>query len=127
MPKTTEYTTRRDADAWRERVAGYLAAELRAPIRPRQRHRLISAEIGDVRGDVLGMDGLTISTHAAKGARLSEALDSADRLAIDRGDHSRGVVVQRRVGRETPEAYVVLTLESFAALCARLTPPGGTP
>ena len=127
MAKTTEYTARRDAAAWRESVAGYLAAELRQPIRPRLTHRLISEEIADVRGDVLGLDGLTVATRYGKGSRLSESLDAADNLAVDRGDGSRGIVVQRRVGRETPEAYVVLTLESFAALCARLTPPGGTP
>jgi hypothetical protein len=126
MAKTTEYTARRDAAAWRERVAGFLAAELGQPIRPRLTHRLISDEIGDARGDVLGLDGLTVTTRYGKANRLSESLDGADRLALDRGDGSRGIVVQRRAGRETPEAYVVLTLESFAALCARLTPPGGT-
>ncbi|GEM_PF-5820842 len=125
--RTTENATRRDAAAWRERVAGYLAAELGQPIRPRLTHRRISDEIADVRGDVLGLDGLTVTTRYGRDRRLSESLDGADRLAVDRGDDSRGVVVQRRERRDTSEAYVVLTLASFAALCARLTPPRGTP
>lgn len=120
---TSERATRRDSEAWRERVAGYLAAELGQPIRPRPSHRLISDEIAELRGDVLGLDGLTVTTRYGRERRLSEALDGADRLALDRGDDSRGIVVQRRDRRDTSEAYVVLTLESFAALCARLTPP----
>ncbi|WP_298944047.1 hypothetical protein [uncultured Microbacterium sp.] len=124
MSRTAEHNDRRLAAAWRESVAGYLAAELRQPIRPRHPHRLISEEIGDVRGDVLGLDGLTFRTSYGRAGRLSESLDHADMLAVDRGDGSRGVVVQRRVGRETSGAYVVLSLASFAALCARLTAKG---
>jgi hypothetical protein len=121
MSRTAEYTARRDAAAWRESAAGYLAASLVADIRPRHPHAKISEEISDIRGDVLGIDGLTFRVKHGKLARISESLDSAEALAADRRDGSLGVLVQRRPGRSTGKAYVVLTLETFAALCARLS------
>lgn len=117
--------SRRHAAAWRESVAGFLAASLAADVRPRHPHERISAEIGDIRGDVLGLDGFTVAARYGKSERVSESLDTADMLAAERGDGSLGVVLQRRQGRETPEAYAVMTLESFAALIARTAPPGG--
>ncbi|MEV7633618.1 hypothetical protein AB0N64_14560 [Microbacterium sp. NPDC089318] len=117
--------SRRHAAAWRESVAGYLAAILAAEVRPRHPRERISDEIGDIRGDVLGLDGFTVAARYGKAERVSESLDAAEALAAERGDGSLGVVLQRRQGRETPEAYAVMTLASFAALCARLSPPVG--
>lgn len=124
MSRTAEYMTRRQAEAWRERVAGYLAASTGREIRPRAQHARISDEIGDTSGDVVGVDGLTIRTASARSMRLSESLDAAEWLAAERADDSLGVVVQARHGRETPEAYVVLSLESLAALIRRSAPRG---
>lgn len=122
---STEHNARRNAAAWRESVAGYLAASLAAEIRPRHPHVKISDEIGDIRGDVLGLDGFTVACRYGKAERVSESLDAADALAAERGDGSLGVVVQRRHGRATEQAYVVVSLASFAALIARQTSPGG--
>lgn len=126
MPGTSaQANARRNAAAWREVVAGYLAAALRRDVRPRHAHAKISDEIIDIRGDVLGLDGFTVAARFGKAERVSESLDAADALAAERGDGSLGVVVQRRQGRETERAYVVVSLASFASLCARLMPPGG--
>lgn len=78
--RTAAYTAQRTADTWREQVAGALAAEGH-PARPHVRPRKLGEQVIDTSGDVVGIDGVLITTHAARTLRLSESLDTADSLA----------------------------------------------
>lgn len=123
--RTAAYMAQRTAETWREQVAGALAAA-GLPARPHQRSRKLGEQVVDTSGDVVGIDGILITTRASRTLRLSEALDAADSLAVchalDYDDEIAPVpiVIQRRMGRTTGESYALMTLDSLGALLARL-------
>lgn len=68
--------------------------------------------------DILGVPGFTIHVRADQQPSWSTALDMAENSArFDGSDF--GVVIEYRRGREIPESFVVMSLDSWSRL-ARL-------
>jgi Holliday junction resolvase len=68
-------------------------------------------------GDIDGVPGLVFECKARRALELAAWVDEAQREAANAG--AVGVVVAKRRGRPTEDAYVVLSLSDFAALMVR--------
>ena len=68
-------------------------------------------------GDVVGVPGVCIECKAAKSIDLAGFVDEAERERLN-ARQPYGVAVVKRRGKSTDNAYVVMSLESFARFAA---------
>lgn len=78
----------------------------------------------DDRGDVDGVPGWTLQLKAEQRLDVAGALDSAERQRGDRL-HGYAAAILKRRNKPVAAAYVVMTLETFAAIAGEANPRKG--
>lgn len=69
-------------------------------------------------GDIAGLPGFCVEVKCHRALDLAGWADKARRESLNAGDGVVGVVVAKRRGRPTEDAYVLLTLADFSRLTA---------
>ncbi len=77
-------------------------------------------------GDIDGVVGWTLEAKAHKSIDLAGFMDEAERERLN-GRRPNAAVIAKRRGKPVSDAYVVLTLETFARLLADDPPTEGNP
>lgn len=105
---------------WRELVALQLQVSGIETARVRPLPRKISEELAEegARPDIEGVPGWHLDAAADIQSRLSVRLDAAEQSARFAGTPHAAVALYRQ-GRPTSEAYVVMSLGTFAQLVAQ--------